>query len=304
MLRIPKLVACTVAVTALAVLSACGSGSTPEKDGEGSTGKEPAHAIDKALAAQLPASIKKSGVIRVATNPAYPPFESKAADGKTTVGFDPDLAKAIGDVLGVKIELVESSFDAIIPALAANKVDMAMSSIGDNKEREKVIDFATYYRGFTLLLVKKGNPKNIQADLTCGFRIGAVRGSLQQNTFLPAQAKKCADVGKPAPKVGAYENGPQAQVALQSGRLDGVLQDGPPLLEVVKKQGDIFETVGPTYKNPNPGGAAFPKGSELLKPVHAAINLLMEDGTYTKLMKKWNLSKIAIESSQINGATS
>jgi len=257
---------------------------------------------DPALAAKVPADIQSAGVIHVASDATYPPFES-VQEG-VVVGLEPDLAKAIGDVLGVRVEFANTSFDAIIPSLAANKVDMAMSSIGDTKEREGTVDFATYYWNGTLILVRKGNPGRIEANQACSARIGVIRGSLQQTTFLPAQAPKCTSSGKPAPTAEVYQNGPQAQLALQSGRIDGVMQDAPPLLTVAAQQPEMFETTGPFVRNPNPGGVAFPKGSALVQPVHEAINVLIKNGTYAAILKKWNLSTIAIDQSRINGALS
>lgn len=288
-------------------LAACGLNSSPSDPSAASartTTQAPTQAKDAQLAAMVPASIKKTGVIRMAINPSYPPFESMASDGTTPVGLDPDLAKSIAAVLGLKVTFVSTSFDAIIPSLAANKVDMAMSSIGDTKEREKTVDFATYYWNGTLLLVPKGNPKNLTATMACGARVGVIRGSLQQNTFLPSQTSKCVKAGKKAPTAQAYQDGPQAQLALQSNRIDAVMLDAPPLLDAAKKSPNLFQTVGPLVKNPNPGGVAFPKGSALAKPVQAAINQLISDGTYRKILSKWNLSAISIDHSALNGATS
>jgi len=294
-----------LATGALAVMIALGGcGSSSSSGGTTSPSGDPAPAVSKdpALAARLPSEIKSAGVIRVAMDETYPPFES-ARDG-SVVGLDPDLANAIGGVLGVRVEFVNSSFDGIIPSLSAKKVDMAMSSIGDTKEREGTVDFATYYWNGTFVLVKKGNPAHIEADQACGARIGVIRGSLQQTTFLPAQAPKCTSSGKPAPTAEVYQNGPQAQLALQSGRIDGVMQDAPPLLTVAAQQPEMFETTGPFVRNPNPGGVAFPKGSALVQPVHEAINVLIKNGTYAAILKKWNLSTIAIDQSRINGALS
>jgi polar amino acid transport system substrate-binding protein len=290
------------ALAVLASLAGCGSSSSSSQAASPSGDAVPTVAKDAGLAAKLPAEIQSAGVIRVATDETYPPFES-IQDGQV-VGLDPDLANAIGNVLGVRVELVNTSFDAIIPSLAANKVDMAMSSIGDNKERERTVDFATYYWNGTLVLVKKGNPVQIQADQACGAHIGVIRGSLQQTDFLPAQAPKCASSGKPAPTAEVYQAGPQAQLALQSGRIDGVMEDAPPLLTVAAAQAQMFETVGPLIRNPNPGGIAFPKGSKLVEPVHEALNSLIKNGTYAAILKKWNLQSIAIDQSQINGALS
>lgn len=255
------------------------------------------------MAGKVPADIKSSGVIKVAMDQTYPPFESVDSSGNI-VGIDPDLARAIGGLIGVKIQFVNTSFDGIIPALSAKKVDLAMSSIGDTKDREKTVDFTTYYQNGSLLLVKKGNPKGLKSDLTCGARIGVIRGSLQQNTFIPAQGPKCKSAGKSAPVAKAFQSGPQAQLALQSGRIDGVLQDAPPVTDAAAKNPQMFEAAGPLVKNPNPGGVAFPKGSELVIPVRDAMNALMKNGTYAKILKKYNLTAIAISSSQKNGARS
>lgn len=293
----------TFAVIATLTLASCGLSSSPSQvESSAAESAAPEQEVDEKLAASLPADIKEAGVIRLATDPSYPPFETVGDDGKTLVGFDPDIAHAVGALLGVEIEFVETSFDGIIPSIEAGKVDLAMSSIGDTKEREKTVDFATYYWNGTLVLVKKGNPKGIVADQACGVSIGVIRGSLQQNTFLPAQTPKCKAAGMAPPSAQAYQNGPQAQLALKSGRIDGVMLDAPPLLDAAKKSPKDFETVGPLVRNPNPGGVAFPKGSELVEPVNGAINLLIEDGTYGEILKKWNLADIGIAKSEINGA--
>ncbi len=300
-----RLVQTVIALSALASAGACGlneSPSTSPKAGAPSAASAAQVKPDPVLVDQVPADIKKAGVIRMATQAGYPPFGYMDADGKTIIGLDIDLSNAIGAKLGVKVEPVNTSFDAIIPALQANKVDMAMASIGDTKEREKQVDFATYYWNGTLILVPKGNPKGIKADQACGVKIGVIRGSLQQTSFLPAQAPKCTAKGLEAPIAQAYQDGPQAQLALKSGRIDGVMQDAPPLLDQAKKNADTFEVAGPLVRNPNPGGVAFPKGSALAKPVNAAINELIEEGTYATIVGKWNLKDIAIDASEINGS--
>ena len=181
---------------------------------------------------------------------------------------------------------------------------MAMSSIGDTKKREETVDFATYYWNGTLLLISKGNPKELTAEQTCGGRIGVIRGSLQQTTFLPAQEESCKAAGKAAPTADVYQTAPQAQLALQSNRIDGVLTDAPPIADAAKKNPAKFESVGPLLKNPNPGGVALPKDSKLTAAINAAINELISNGTYESILNKWNLGDIKIEKSEINGALS
>ncbi|PUB32165.1 amino acid ABC transporter substrate-binding protein (PAAT family) [Promicromonospora sp. AC04] len=298
----------TPAVTALALagalsLGACSAMVPTDQDaaaGGAAATEESAHAVDEELAASVPADVRDAGVIRMAINPSYPPFEVTQADG-TLVGLDPDLAHAIGGVLDLDIEFVPTSFDAIIPALQADDVDMAMASIGDTLEREAVVDFATYYWNGTLVLVQDGNPTEVTPELACGARIGVVRGSLQQNTFLPAHTERCEEAGEEPPTSSAYQDVAQAILALQSNRIDGVMADAPPVLDAESKN-DGFEAAGPLLRNPNPGGVAFPKDSELAEPVSGAIDVLIEDGTYADVLDRWGLGDIAIEQSEINGA--
>jgi polar amino acid transport system substrate-binding protein len=75
--------------------------------------------LDAKLNAMLPAKLKEAGTIRVASNVEYPPFEYYDTDNTTIIGLDKDLAEAIGQKLGVKLDFENMSFDAIIPALAA-----------------------------------------------------------------------------------------------------------------------------------------------------------------------------------------
>jgi len=301
---VPRLSILALSLGLISVTS-CGLTSSPSDTKPASAETSgPAPARDETLAAMVPEEIKKAGVIRMAINPAYPPFVSVGSDGKTLEGLEPDLANSVAAMLGLKIEFVPTSFDAIIPALQAKSVDIAMSSIGDTKAREQIVDFATYYHNGTLILVKKGNPKNIKANLACGASIGVIRGSLQQTTFLPSQTEDCTKAGLQPPVVQAYQDGPQAQLALQSSRIEGVMLDAPPLLDIVQKNPEAFETVGPLLKNPNPGGVAFTKGSALVQPINAALNKLIENGTYLKSLEKWNLEPIQIDKSEINGAIS
>ncbi|QOT19878.1 ABC transporter substrate-binding protein [Paenarthrobacter sp. YJN-5] len=279
-------------------ITACGGGASSSTQSSSATAAKPE------FVAMVPNAVRQAGKLRVGTDPTYPPFESIDTDGKTIVGLDADLAKAIGGLLDLDVEFVPTGFDALIPSLAANKVDMAMSSIGDTKAREETVDFATYYWNGSLLLVAKGNPKALTAEQTCGGRIGVIRGSLQQTTFLPAQEESCKAAGKPAPTADVYQTAPQAQLALQSNRIDGVLTDAPPVADAAKKNPAKFESVGPLLKNPNPGGVALPKESKLTSAVNAAINELISNGTYQSILDKWNLGDIKIDKSEINGARS
>lgn len=300
-MRIPRTPAVTAVITLTAGLALAGCSSNPGGTTSGTTtsSANAAGAVDTTLAASLPPDVKKAGTITVAIDPTYAPFES--IQGGKIVGLDADLAHAIGGVLNVKVAFKQTSFDAIIPALQAKDADMALSSIGDNKQREQVVDFVTAYWNGTLLLVKKGNPKKGTPELACGMTVGVIRGSLQQTQFLPAQNSKCTNKGQAAPVAAVFPNSQQGALALQSGRVDAVLADAPTVAQTAASE-PSFEVAGPIMRNPDPAGIAFPKGSKLVEPVQGALNLLIKDGEYAKILKKYNLDSIAVQQSEINGA--
>jgi polar amino acid transport system substrate-binding protein len=291
---------------AMLALSACGNNAAPgEKtnDGNQETASVPAPAKDAALAARLPKPVRDKGVLVMASDASYPPFES-VDDNENVVGLDPELAKAIGAVLGIKVEVKNAAFDAIIPGLAAKKYDFAMSSLGDTKEREKAVDFVTYYQNVTQALVKAGNPLKLSTGSLCGARVAVARGTLQQSPMGSDFSAACEAKGKKPLTVSAYKDTQSAILAVTSGRADAVLADAPPLAVAVKESGSQLAVVGPSLMNPNPGGIAVPKDSGLTKAFQGALEKLMADGTYTKILARWGLKPIAIDEPVINGARS
>jgi polar amino acid transport system substrate-binding protein len=258
--------------------------------------------FDATIAALVPDAVRAKGTIVVGSDATYPPFESIGDDGTTIVGFDADMANAIGKVLGLTVELTNVPFDSLLPGIAGGRYDMALSSIGDTKVREQTMDFVTYYWNGTAALVAVGNPMNLVANSLCGVRVGVERGSLQQSTMLPDQATACQAGGKAVPVENAFKGAQESQLALSSGRIDAVLADAITLEIAAQTSNGKLEVVGPVSRNANPGGVALPKGSALTNAVHAAIGKLMADGTYAAIVSQWGMQNVAIESTAIDGA--
>src|SRR4029077_3619763 len=165
-----KLVTC-LGVPVLAVMVLAGCGGSKSSTATTSTSASATKA-NPAIAAQVPASIKAKGTLIVASEAQYAPNEFIASDGHTVIGMDPDMVKAIAGVLGLKAQVVNSTFEAIIPGLAAGRYDVGASSFTDTKEREKTVDFVTYLKvGEALLTKANGGPKlNTLAEL-CGHTV-------------------------------------------------------------------------------------------------------------------------------------
>ena len=168
--------------------------------------------------ASVPASIKSKGTITVAADASYPPNEFVGPDGKTVVGMDADLMKALGAVMGLKVNIVNQTFDSIIPGLAAGKYDVGASSFTDTKEREKTVDFVDYFIAGESFFTKASGGANISgiADI-CGKTVAVEKGTTEE-ADAQTQSGKCKKDGKPAVTVLSFPDQNGANLALSSGR--------------------------------------------------------------------------------------
>jgi polar amino acid transport system substrate-binding protein len=287
--------------TALVALTigACGSDSGGSGGGaSGGTAKaSPKTSADKSVAGQVPQAVKSKGTLKVAEDASYPPNEFFGSDGKTVEGMDADLAKALAGVMGLKADVVNAGFDSIIPGLAAHKYDLGMSSFTDTKEREKTVDFVTYFSAGTSFYVKgQGGPNITGLSSLCGHSVAVEKGTTQQ-ADVEKQAKKCKVNLLTFPD----QNG--ANLAITSGRAEVGMADSPVAAYQVKKSNGQFKLSGKPYGTA-PYGIAIPKDSGLQKAVLAGMKALQSDGTYMKILKKWGIQAGAITNFQINGATS
>jgi len=251
----------------------------------------------------VPAAIKAKGTLTVAADATYAPNEFVAANGKTVIGMDPDLAQALGKVLGLKVKVVNATFDSIIPGLAAGKYDLGMSSFTDTKARQKVVDFVTYFSAGTSFYVKASGGPNIRSlsDL-CGHKVAVERGTTQE-TDSTAQVAKCKKAGKPAVTVLPFPDQNGANLALASGRADVGMADSPVAAYQVKQSHGQFKLSGKPYGTA-PYGIAIPKKSGMAKPILAALKQLITNGRYMAILKKWGIQSGAISHPVINGAKS
>ena len=258
---------------------------------------------DAAIAKQVPAAIAAKGTLNVAADASYAPNEYFDADGKTVIGMDADLAKAIATVMGLKANVKNAGFDSIIPGLAAKKYDLGMSSFTDTKEREKVVDFVTYFAAGTLFYVQaKGGPAISGLGDLCGHTVGAERGTTQA-TDVAAQDKACKTAKKSGVALSVFPDQNGANLALSSGRVEIVMADTPVAVYAVQKSKAKFKITGKPYGT-SPYGIAIPKNSGMVKPTLAAVKKLIANGTYGKILTKWGLKSGAIKNPVVNGAKS
>jgi polar amino acid transport system substrate-binding protein len=178
-----------------------------------------------------------------------------------------------------------------------------MSSFTDTKEREKTVDFVTYFSAGTSFFVRgqNGVTVNTLADL-CGKKVAVEKGTTQQDDAT-GQSKKCKSAGKPAVQLLVFPDQNGANLALSSGRAEVGMADSPVADYQVKKSEGQFKSSGQPYGTA-PYGIAIPKGAGLAKPLLAAVKKVMADGTYKSILTKWGLADGAITDPKINGAIS
>jgi polar amino acid transport system substrate-binding protein len=290
-----------ICVPALALLALAGCGSSKSKSTASTTESTPAPTVNASIAAQVPARYKAKGTLIVASEAQYAPNEFIAPDGHTVIGMDPDLVSAIARVMGLKTSVANSTFEAIIPGLAAGRYDLGASSFTDTKEREKTVDFVTYLSvGQSFLTKANGGPKpNALAEL-CGLTVSVEKGTVEFEEA-EKQNKKCKAAGKPI-KLLVFPGQNEANLALSSGRAEVDYADSPIIAYQVRKLG-VSVRSGPTFGTA-PYGLALPKNSGLAKPVLEALKVLIANGTYASILKKWELQSAAISNPVINGAQS
>jgi polar amino acid transport system substrate-binding protein len=251
------------------------------------------------LASLLPQAIRDKGTLVVGSDIAYPPVESFDTDGKTPIGIDPDIAKALGEQLGVRFELRNQTFDGLITSLTSKRIDVIMSAMSDTKKRQASIDFVDYFTAGTSIMVKKGNPEHIQSlDDFCGKTIAIQRGTTQDDVAT-AQAKKC---GSKALHILKFDTDPEALLQVKQGRAVADMNDFPVAAYNASKSND-FEVVGEQIEAGPYGIGVRKTDTQLRDALQKALQALIDNGTYGKILDKWKVSQGAVKSATVNAGT-
>lgn len=262
---------------------ACGD---DEEDEEGGGAATPAAGV---TAPEL-----EDGTLQVLADIAYAPMEYYEAGTEEAKGLDVDLAKALGEKLGVNVEFINTGWDGIIPALQAKDGDVVMSSMTITPDREAEIDFIPYANVGTGTLVPSGNPEEIASleDL-CGLTVAVQEGTIQQDMLDELNAGDCSDN-----KIDAvtFDQNPLAVEELRVGGADAVLADFPVALNDANQSDGELEVVGDQFPTVKPYGIGLRKDStELKAALESALQVIRDDGTYDSVLKDWGLESAALK---------
>lgn len=287
------------ALAAVAALALTGCVNNAESEGSGSGAANTSGIqADEAAVALLPDEVKDSGVLRIGTDAEYPPNEYKDANGDP-VGWGVDLAEAVSAKLGLEPKWEIMGFDSIIPRIQEGALDMGSSSFTDTVERQKSVDFVNFLNAGSLWAAAKG--EDVDPDNACGLTIAVQSTTVQDTDELPAKNQACLDAGKPGIEVLRFDGQPEVTQAVVDGRAAAFSADLPVTGDAVAKLGDQLQAVGEVF-DAAPYGFATQKDSKTTAAVQAALQSLIDDGTYLKIMKSAGIESGALDSATINAA--
>ena len=254
---------------------------------------------DAAAVALLPDEVKESGVLVMGTDAEYPPNEYKDASGKP-VGWGIELAEAIAAKLGLTPEWEILPFDSILPRIEEEALQVGASSFTDNLERQKTVDFVNYLNAGSQWAAPVGS--DVDPENACGLTVAVQAGTIQHTDELPARNDECVAAGKEAITILPFDGQPEVTNAVVNGQADAFSADSPVTGAAVTELEGELELVGDLF-DAAPYGFATLKGSDMTMAVQAALQSLIDDGTYLEILEAAGIAPGAVESATINAGT-
>ena len=289
------------ALTAVAALMLTGCADNSKTDTSGSKANSSTSVVkkDAAAAALLPAKVVQSGKLVIATSPNYAPNEFKDNAGKP-IGWAIEVGDAIAAKLGLKAEYQVARFENIIPGIVGGKIDVGESSFTDTAVREKQVDFVNYYVAGIQWASAAG--KVVDPNNACGLKVAVQATTYQDTVEVPAKSAACVKAGKPAIQKVSLDTQDAAANAVALGQADAFSADSPVTLYGLVKLKGKLQTAGKTFEAA-PYGMAVAKNSGMAKAVQAALQSMVDDGSYGKILNKWGVSDGGLKKITINAAT-
>lgn len=227
-------------------------------------------------------STVEDGVLHMATNAAFPPYEMTDDEGNY-IGIDVEIAQAIADKLGLELVVDDMDFSSVITSVQGGKSDIAMAGLTVTEERQKNIDFTdSYAQGIQVVIVPDDSDIETVDDLANDKMIGVQEAT----TGYIYCSSSPEDGGYGEDHVVAYTNGATAVQALLSGKVDAVVIDSEPAKAFVEAN-DGLKILDTEYVVEDYAIGISKENPELLKAVNNALKELIEDGTVQSIVDKY-----------------
>lgn len=298
-----------VALIGLLVLTSCSAG-----DGEADAAPDAVESefaiegvgeisAEEDLVAMVPDEYE--GHLDAASSIPHPPFIDFKEVGNEDefVGVDYDLLTAIGAKLDLTVTFHVQPFDGLIPGLEAGKYDV-ITGIADLKERQQTATFLDVSKTGAAIVVKPDNDSIGNLDDLCGIKVGAGKATTLQQILVEYSDESCGD--SPI-EVIEYPDETATSEGLISGATEAMLLPKVNALMLEEKRGNDIKVIedpeAPNGYEANPNGfAVLNEHSELADAMRAALEALLDDGTYDAIYEKWGLETVGVDEAVINGA--
>ncbi|MBZ3695935.1 ABC transporter substrate-binding protein [Phyllobacterium calauticae] len=286
-------------VSGLAMVHAEGFDLSPDQ-----SGRIRAEKSEKVIAS-IPATFKfvRDDTLTVGISVAHPPLSAYATDAKTVVGYDPDFAQLIADILGRKLELVPVAWADWPLGLESGKFDAVISNVGVTEQRKEKFDFSTYRLGLHGFYVKADSPITSikEPKDIAGLRIITGSGTIQEKILLEWDKQNAAKGLKPV-ELQYYDDDAVSALAIQSGRADAEFNPNAPQAyrAAIDHKIKLVGTVNAGWPLIADVAITTRKGSGIADSLTAAINELIADGKYAQSLERWKLSPEALDKSRTN----
>ncbi|WKD32283.1 ABC transporter substrate-binding protein [Streptomyces xanthophaeus] len=286
---------------ALLALTGCGGGEIPEERRARDYGAQDvvsATAEVPAIAAHVPAQTRASGTLRIGSGIGVPPIAFSPEGGGEPRGVDIDVSEAVARVLGLTVDRQHVSGASLITGLNAGRYELGTANLAVTQERTQVLDFVLYLTDGAGFAVREDSALKQVTGLgeLCGLHVGTGIGTTFESD-LRAAAEKCATEGKKPLQISTYPDAATHFLALRQGHVDILMTTSSVLRYAAAQQPGLRYLNELDRKNV---GLAMKKDSPLAQPVKEAVDHLIQDGTYARILKKWNLEPAAVPASAVN----
>ena len=254
-----------------------------------------------AHAQALPEKYKSAGKIVIGTTPNYPPVTFKDPATNQLTGYDIEIGNAIGDKLGIKIEWQDTSFEQMISGVTTDRIDLILGGMNDLPARRETVDFIDYMKsGVQFFVQHKRSAEFKEAADLCGKTVGASRRTNFPKDIDAWSQEWCVKAGKPAIKVQGTEGSADARAQLRQGRIDAGAQGNESLPYLMKLDPDTYKLLGTPFAITYQGIGVAKKNADLRDAVAGALKAMLTDGTYNKIVAKYEVQPSAITEVSIN----
>ncbi|PCE22384.1 ABC transporter substrate-binding protein [Paraburkholderia acidicola] len=255
--------------------------------------------VPSAHAGTVP-SIGKSMLI-AAIVPNYPPFEYKDPATDKLMGFDVDLGEALAAKLGVTLQWQETGFEQMMSALTTHRVDVILSGMTDLPARRSAVDFLDYITTgpqFYTLKTRAGEFPDMTA--LCGKTVGSSRRTSFPSDTANWSNANCVKAGKKPINVVGTDGSSDARMQLRQARLDAAVQGGETLPYQNSIEQNAYAPIGKPFLSQYTGIGIAKSNTAMTAGLTSALNQLIADGTYQKLLAKWGLQDHAVQKAVLN----